>query len=234
MIRMGKEKELLQDNDMAIPEKLSPIHLLILLVVASTFMVMILGLTNWGWEYNEMSAIFFAMGITVGIIGKLGVNGTAKAYSEGFGEMVFAGIIVGLARSIYLVLQEGQIIDTIIFALFNPLEDFPLSLSAFGMMVCQAILHIPVPSTSGQAVLTMPLLTPLADLMGMSRQVVVLAYQYGAGIMDLVTPSNGGLMAILVAAGISYKDWISFSWKPILILFCIASVSVITGIFFFP
>ena len=80
----------------------------------------------------------------------------------------------------------------------------------------------------------MPLLTPIADLIGMSRQVVVLAYQYGAGIMDLVTPSNGGLMAILAAAGISYKEWINYAWKPILLIFCIAILAVITGIFYFP
>jgi uncharacterized ion transporter superfamily protein YfcC len=192
---------------------------------------MIYGLTNWNWDYNEMSAIFFAMGLLVGIIGNLGINGTAKAYAEGFAELIFAGIIVGLARSIYMVLQEGQIIDTIIYGLFQPLENLPLGLSAFGMMISQAILHIPVPSTSGQAVLTMPLLTPLADLIGMSRQIVVLAYQYGAGIMDLVTPSNGALMAILAAAGISYKEWISFAWKPILAIFLVAAVSVVAGVF---
>lgn len=231
IIRTGKDQDNLDPITGDKPAKLSRSHSIILLLVAVTFTVMIYGLTNWDWDYNEMSAIFFAMGLTVGIIGKLGINGTARAYSEGFAELIFAGIIVGLARSIYLVLQEGQIIDTIIYALFNPLEDLPLALSAFGMMVAQAILHIPVPSTSGQAVLTMPLLTPIADLIGMSRQVVVLAYQYGAGIMDLVTPSNGGLMAILAAAGISYKDWIQYAWKPIVVIFLIASVSVILGIY---
>jgi uncharacterized ion transporter superfamily protein YfcC len=210
---------------------ISPGNSIILLLVALTFSIMIYGLTNWGWDYNEMSASFFVMGLAVGLIGKLGLNGTSRAYAEGFSEMIFAGIIVGLARSIYIVLQEGLIIDTIIFALFNPLQGLPLGISAIGMLVAQAILHVPVPSTSGQAVLTMPLLTPLADLIGMSRQVVVLAYQYGAGIMDLVTPSNGGLMAILAAAGISYKDWIKYAWKPILVIFFIAALSVILGIF---
>ncbi len=231
IIKTGKDKDNMEPIKGDKPAKLSNAHTIILLLVALTFAVMIYGLTNWDWDYNEMSAIFFAMGLAVGIIGKLGINGTAKAYSEGFAELVFAGIIVGLARSIYLVLQEGQIIDTIIYALFNPLEGLPLGLSAFGMMIAQAILHIPVPSTSGQAVLTMPLLTPIADLIGMSRQVVVLAYQYGAGIMDMVTPSNGGLMAILAAAGISYKEWIQYAWKPILVIFLIASLSVILGIY---
>ncbi|MDO9553094.1 YfcC family protein [Rhodonellum sp.] len=232
VIRTGKDQENQEEIHPEIPGKISVSHTFILLLVALTFVIMIYGLTNWSWDYNEMSAIFFAMGLLAGIIGKLGINGTAKAYSEGFSEMVFAGIIVGLARSIYLILQEGLVIDTIIYALFNPLENLPLGLSAVGMMLSQAILHIPVPSTSGQAVLTMPLLTPIADLIGMSRQVVVLAYQYGAGIMDLVTPSNGGLMAILAAARISYKEWIQYAWKPILVVFIIAAVSVVSGIFF--
>lgn len=233
VIKTGKDSTLEAVSNTEKPANISPSHSLILILVAITFIVMIYGLTNWGWDYNEMSAIFFAMGLAAGIIGKLGVNGTAKAYSEGFAELIFAGIIVGLARSIYLLLQEGQIIDTIIYALFTPIETLPLGLSAFGMMLAQAILHIPVPSTSGQAVLTMPLLTPIADLIGMSRQVVVLAYQYGAGIMDLVTPSNGGLMAILAAAGVSYKEWIQYSWRPILIVFAIASISVVLGIYVF-
>ena len=231
VIRTGKDPNHQETPSEEVPDKMSKSHSIILVLVAITFGVMIYGLSNWDWDYNEMSAIFFAMGLSAGIIGNLGINGTAKAYSEGFAELVFAGIIVGLARSIYLVLQEGMIIDTIIFALFNPLEGLPLGLSALGMMFAQAILHIPVPSTSGQAVLTMPLLTPLADLIGMSRQVVVLAYQYGAGIMDMVTPSNGGLMAILAAAGVSYKDWIKYAWKPILVVFTIAAVSTVGGIF---
>lgn len=231
MIGNGKETGTTQSETPKLkPDKLSKPHQVILLMVAVTFIIMIYGLSNWDWDYNEMSAIFFVMGLAAGIVGKLGINGTAKAYSEGFAELIFAGIIIGLARSIYLVLEEGQIIDTIIYGLFTPLENLPLALSALGMMVAQSILHIPVPSTSGQAVLTMPLLTPLADLIGMSRQVVILAYQYGAGIMDLVTPSNGGLMAILAAAGVSYKDWITFAWKPLLVIFLIASISVISGV----
>ncbi|GHB28750.1 YfcC family protein [Mongoliitalea lutea] len=231
VINYGKDKQAIETTQSGNKQELSWNHSLILVLVALTFTVMIYGLTNWDWDYNEMSAIFFVLGMSAGIIGKLGVNGTAKAYSAGFAELVFAGVIVGLARSIYLVLQEGQIIDTLILGLFNPLENLPTALSAFGMLIAQAILHIPVPSTSGQAVLTVPLLSPLADLIGMSRQVVVLAYQYGAGMMDLITPSNGGLMAILTAAGISYKDWIKFAWRPFLIIFGIASISVVLAVF---
>jgi uncharacterized ion transporter superfamily protein YfcC len=232
-IKTGKEKISEQADSDRKPKNLSNNHILILILVAITFAVMVFGLTNWGWNYNEMSAIFFVLGLLAGIVGHLGINGTARAYSEGFGELIFAGVIVGLARSIYLILQEGQIIDTIILGLFSPLEGLPLGLSAISMLLGQCILHIPVPSTSGQAVLTMPLLAPIADLIGMSRQVVVLAYQYGAGLMDLVTPTNGALMAILAASGITFKDWIKITWKPFVMMLTIASISILTGIIVF-
>lgn len=232
-IKTGKDNSFQSDLVGKKPMKLSNSHVIILLLVALTFGIMVFGLTNWGWNYNEMSAIFFVLGMTAGILGKLGINGTARAYSEGFGELIFAGVIVGMARSIYLIMQEGQIIDTIILGLFSPLEGLPLGLSAVSMLVGQCILHIPVPSTSGQAVLTMPLLAPIADLIGMSRQVVVLAYQYGAGLMDLVTPTNGALMAILAASGISYKEWMRVAWKPILILLLIGMSGILLGIIVF-
>ena len=232
-VRTGKDRLNPVVDTQRIQTKLKPYHQVILFLVAVTFTIMIIGLSNWNWDYNEMSAIFFAMGILVGLIGKLGVNGTAKAYSEGFSEMIFAGIIVGLARSIYLVLNEGQIIDTIIYGLFTPVEKLPVGAAGLGMMVAQALLHIPVPSTSGQAVLTMPLLAPVADLTGMSRQVVVLSYQYGAGLMDLVTPSNGAIMAILAAAKISYNDWIKQAWKPILVLFGFGALSIMCSVWYF-
>lgn len=232
-IRTGKQKELHQSTSGFKPKSLPKSQIIILILLIMTFAIMVYGLTNLDWNYNEMSAIFFVLGITSGIIGKLGINGTARAYSEGFAELIFAGVIVGMARSIYLIMQEGLIIDTIILGLFSPLEGLPLGISAIAMFLGQCILHIPVPSTSGQAVLTMPLLAPIADLIGMSRQVVVLAYQYGAGLMDLVTPTNGTMMAILVASGISYKEWMKVVWKPILILLLIGMTGILFGIIVF-
>src|SRR6185295_6723873 len=87
----------------------------------------------------------------------------------------------------------------------------PATLSAVGMMVAHVAVHVPVPSTSGHAVLTLPLLVPLSDLIGLSRQVTVLAYQYGAGLCDLLTPTNGALMAMLAAAGVRYEEWLRFA-----------------------
>jgi uncharacterized ion transporter superfamily protein YfcC len=163
----------------------------------------------------------------------MGVNGTARTYVQGFGEMIFAGIIVGLARSIYLILEKGAVIDPIIQGLFSPLESLPEAVGVAGMFISQALIHIPVPSTSGQAVLTMPLTAPLMDLMQIPRQVAVLAYQYPAALMDMVTPTNGGMMAIIAASGISFKDWISYIWKSWLFLIMIALLVTLLGIFWF-
>ena len=214
-------------------ESAEPLHgryVIILGLVVLAFAISIYGIIKMGWDFNEMSGVFFAMGLTAGIVGKLGLNGTAKVYSEGFSELIFAGIIVALAGSISVVISEGKIIDTIVLGLFAPLKDLPTMVSAIGMMVSHIVIHIPVPSTSGQAALTMPLLTPLGDLIGMSRQVVVLAYQYGAGLTDILTPTNGGMMAVLAAGSISYKDWFKYAWKPTLVLVAIAGVSLIIAV----
>ncbi|MEQ9309494.1 MAG: YfcC family protein [Balneolaceae bacterium] len=231
VIRMGKSSDIHAPKTMETDIKLSSRTITILLLVVVTFALMVYGILNWDWDYNQMSAAFLVMGIICGLIGKLGINGTARAYAGGFQDMAFAAVIVGLARSLYLILEEGKIIDSIVFGLFNPLQDLPVMVSAVGMTTAQAILHIPVPSSSGQAVLTMPLLTPLADLIGMSRQVMILCYQYGAVMMDLLTPTNGALLAMLTAAGISYKEWFFFCWKPFLIIFGISLTSIFIAIF---
>ncbi len=231
VIKKGKSDEI---TEIEIPEKDFRLPLrsaLILILVAVTFAVMVYGILAWDWDYNQMSALFFVMGIVCGIIGKLGMNGTSRAYAKGFQELAFAAVVVGLARSIFLVLDEGRIIDSIVYGLFNPLKDLPLAVSAVGMTISQALLHIPVASNSGQAVLTMPLLTPLSDLIGMSRQVMILCYQYGAAMMDMISPTNGALLAMITAAGVSFKEWFSFCIKPFLIIMGISLVAIFTAIF---
>lgn len=202
----------------------------ILGLVVLTFAAMVYGIFNWGWDFNEMSALFFLMGIAVGLIGQLKLNGTAEAYIRGFREMAFAGLLIGFARAIYLVLDDGQVIDTIVYGLFTPISQLPSQLSAVGMIVAHAGLHVPVPSQSGQAVLTMPLLIPLSDLIGLSRQVTILAYQFGSGLTDIITPTNGALMAVLVAAGVKYDEWFSFIIRKYLWLLALGAVIVVAAI----
>jgi uncharacterized ion transporter superfamily protein YfcC len=203
----------------------------ILGIVATTFFVLIIGILQYNWGFNEMSAEFFAMGILIGIIGGLGINGTAEAYIEGFKAVTFASIIIGLSSSISIILEKGFIIDSIIYGLFTPLQYLPKSISAIAMLYSQALLHIVVPSYSGQAILTMPILAPLSDLIGLSRQVCVLAYQYGAVMMDIIIPTNGGLMAVLAIAGIPFNKWFSFAFKLCLTILLFASVAVVVAVY---
>jgi uncharacterized ion transporter superfamily protein YfcC len=121
-------------------------------------------------------------------------------------------------------------VDTIVHGLFTPIADLPVAVSALAMMAAQSLIHMPVPSTSGQAVLTLPILVPLSDLIGLSRQVTVLAYQYGAGICELVTPTNGALMAMLAASGVRYEEWIRFAALPVVALFALGALAIGLGV----
>ncbi len=183
----------------------------VLALVAATFATVVWGMQERAWDFNQLSAAFFIMGVLVGVVTRMGIDGTAQAYVRGFREMAYAALLIGVARAIFVVLDQGRVVDTIVHGLFQPLEGLPPLVSALGMVVAQAAVHVPVPSNSGQAVLTMPVLVPLSDLLGLTRQVTVLAYQYGAVLCDLVTPTNGALMAVLAAAGVRYDEWVRFA-----------------------
>jgi len=201
---------------------------LILGLVAATFAVMVWGLITQGWGFNHMSGLFFGMGIVVGAVAGLGVSGTSDAFARGFRDMALAALLIGFARAIFVVLEDGRIVDTIVHAMVTPLEGLPTHASAVGMVLAQIAIHFPVPSLSGQAVLTMPVLVPLSDLLGISRQVTVLAFQYGAGVSDLIIPTSGSLMAILALAEVRYEEWLRWVlpvWG-ILVLLGVVGISV--------
>ena len=180
--------------------------------------------------FNHMSGAFFIMGVLAGAVSGMGPSRIAQAYVNGFRQMAYAALLIGFARTIYVVLLDGRIIDTIVYGMFQPLESLPSLASALGMVVAQAAIHVPIPSVSSPAVLTLPVLIPLSDLLEISRQVTVLAYQYGAGLCDLITPTNGALMAILAAGGVRYEDWIKFTVPLYLGLIALGGVAIAVGI----
>lgn len=215
-------------------EELGPADVIVLGLVACTFALVSFGLLRLDWGFNELSAAFVIMGVVVGAATRMGVSGTAEAFVRGFREMAYAALLIGFARAIYLVLEDGQVIDTIVHALFAPLSELPLFASTAGMTVAQAGLHVLVPSVSSQAVLTMPVVVPLADLLGMSREVAVLAYQYGGGLCDLITPTNGALLAVLATVKIGYEKWFRFAAPAYLLLLALGiaaiGVALATGV----
>jgi uncharacterized ion transporter superfamily protein YfcC len=204
-----------------------------LTILASIFLTLglyVYGAQHLGWEFDQLSAMFFAVGVLAGILGRLGPDGTAEAFVDGFRSMAYASLLIGFARAIYVVLNEGKIVDTLVNRLFSPIAGLPAALSAVGMMLAHVAVHVPVPSTSGHAVLTLPLLVPLSDLIGLSRQVTVLAYQYGAGLCDLLTPTNGALMAMLAAAGVRYEEWLRFALPLFAILLGLGALAIAVGV----
>ncbi len=207
---------------------------LILGLVAATFGIMVWGILSLGWGFNHMSGLFFGMGIVAGAVAGLGVSGTADAFAKGFRDMALAALLIGFARAIFVVLEDGRIVDTLVHAMVTPLEGLPTLASALGMVGAQIAIHFPVPSLSGQAVLTMPVLVPLSDLLGLSRQVTVLAFQYGAGVSDLIIPTSGSLMAILALAKVPYEDWIRWAlpvWGLLILLGSLAiAVAIAVGL----
>jgi len=169
------------------------------------------GSIAFGWGFNELSAGFFAGAFVAGLWGGLGLEGTTIAYLEGMQGLLPAAMLIGVARSISLVLADGHVIDTILQGLTSPLAHAAPATTAYLMIPAQGLIHVIVPSASGQAVLTMPVFVPLSDLLGISRQVTVLAYQTGCGLCEMLTPTNGALMAVLLAARVPFGRWMRFA-----------------------
>ena len=201
-------------------------HAAVLLTVVVSFVAFVIGVLEYQWDFDQLSAVFFVMGVVGGLLGGLRLAGTADAFVEGFRSMAFASLLIGFARAIYVVLEQGRVVDTIVHGLFTPIAGLPVGVSALAMMAAHILIHVPVPSTSGQAVLTLPLLVPLSDLIGLSRQVTVLAYQYGAGLCELITPTNGALMAMLAASGVRYEEWLRFAGALFISLLVLAALAI--------
>ncbi len=116
-------------------------------------MVFVVGVLRYGWDFDRLAVVFFTMGVVAGLMGGLGITGTAEGFVEGFRAMAYASLLIGFARAIYVVMDEGSIVDTIVHGLFTPVADLPVTVSALAMMALHTLVHLPVPSTSGHAVL---------------------------------------------------------------------------------
>jgi uncharacterized ion transporter superfamily protein YfcC len=222
----------LRSEKLLIPDPRSPIptarDMAILLIAVAPIAAYVYGSVALGWGFNELSGGFLIAGVIAGLLGGLGLTGTTLVYIEGMQAMLPAALIIGVARSLSLVLTDGRVIDTILNGLATPLSNAPAAVAALLMIPFHAIIHVAVPSVSGQAVLTMPVLVPLSDLLGIPRDATVFAYQTGAGLTEMLTPTNGGLMAVLLAAGVPYGRWIRFAIVGVLLALMIGVAAMIS------
>jgi uncharacterized ion transporter superfamily protein YfcC len=202
-------------------------HVFILIIFALGVGVNIYGIFVHEWFITEMAANFFVVGMLAGLVARMRINDIFDAFIEGMKLVVFGAIIIGFARAILVVLESGLIIDTIIYSMSNVLDSIPNAFTAVGMLVIQVIINFFVPSGSGQAVTTMPVMVPIADLQEIPRQIAVLAYQYGDAITNTIIPTSASLMGVLAVAGIPYLKWVKFIWKLTVLWLAIAAVALI-------
>ena len=190
--------------------KLTRRHKYIVLSSAVIFVMIIAAMQAMHWWLAEMAGGFILMALAAAIIGKLSADDTAAAFVEGTREMAVAALVVGFARGIQVVLSDGMILDTVIHYTSMALTGMPKMLAAEGMLVFQTLLNFFIPSGSGQAATTMPLMAPLSDLLGITRQTAVFAFTCGDGFSNTIIPTSGVLMAVLSLGGVPYEKWLKF------------------------
>ena len=200
---------------------------LLLALVIVPFIPYVIGVLRFDWGFNELSALFLIAGFAVGLASGRDLMATARDFIKGMEAMLGAALFVGIARAISLVLTDGHVLDTIVYSLAIPLAHLPGSAAALMMIPMHAVLHVPVVSVSGQAVLTMPIMAPLSDLLGISRDAAVIAYQTGAGLMDMIVPTSGALLAMLLAAGVGYGRWLRFAVPGALLVAVVGAIGVL-------
>ncbi len=189
-------------------EELTGRRLGVLSLFIAGLVALVVGVTKWDWYIEEIAALFIGLGFAAALIGGLRPNETARAFTAGTREMVGAAVLIALSKSILLVMQQGGIVDTVLHVLSQAAGDLPAFVSVQVMFAVQFCFNFLVPSGSGQAALTMPIMAPLSDLLGISRQTAVLAFQLGDGLGNFVTPTSGILMGILGIAGIPFGRWL--------------------------
>ncbi|WP_188208141.1 YfcC family protein [Alkalibacillus aidingensis] len=195
-------------------------------VLGATLIALAFGVMEYGWYIPEISAIFLIMGILVGFINRMRVNEIAEAFVRGCQELVVGALVVGFAYASLVILENGYIIDTILHGVTELVSGLPAGLAAMGMYFTQSILNFVVNSGSGQAALSMPIMAPLSDLVGVDRQTAVLAFQMGDGISNIFAPTAGLLLAALAMAKISWVKWFKWIWPLILIHYALGAIFV--------
>ncbi len=202
-------------------------HKLVLITFLAGLLVLVFGVLEYGWFIKEICAVFLLTGIAVGIIGKLSAKEITDSFVSGAKDLIGTALVIALARGILVIATDGKIIDTILMALSEPINELHPVISSQAMFVAQSIINFFVPSGSGQAALTMPIMAPLSDLVGVSRQVAVLAFQFGDGFTNLIIPTSAVTMGVLTLAEVPWEKWARWMLPLQIILFTIGMLLLI-------
>ncbi len=229
-------------NDIANQEKIDHkfklADALVLLTILGGMIWVVWGVTTKGYYIPEIATQFFVMGLVAGIIGvifkmnDMSINDVARSFSGGAKDLVGAAMVVGMAQGIILVMggtgaTEGTIMNTILHGISGLVGDLPAVLTGWVMYVFQTLINCFVVSGSGQAALTMPIMAPLAEIVGVSKQIAVLAFQLGDGLSNIIVPTSGVLMAVLGVAKLDWGKWVKFVWKLFVCLFLLSTIAIV-------
>ncbi|AWX53937.1 MULTISPECIES: YfcC family protein [Brevibacillus] len=226
----GVENHESQEQETVDIPDLNARHKLVFLVMVCGLAFNVYGVFKYEWFLTELTASFLIMGLVAGLVGGLSVNTLFDSFVAGARAVTFGALIVGFARAITVVLEDGKIIDTMINSLTSAISHLPDAVTVIAMFVIQAFLNLFISSGSGQAATTMPIMVPIADLLGIQRQVAVLAFQYGDAVTNSIIPTSSALMGYLAVAGIPYEKWVKFIWKLLAGWAVIASIALIVAV----
>jgi uncharacterized ion transporter superfamily protein YfcC len=199
-------------------------HLGVIGVLVAGLALLVWGIKFQGWYLVEMGALFLGLSILLALVGRIGASDCARSFCVGAAGLTTTALLIGFARAIQVVLDEGGIIDSVVYGIAQPLQAFGSMAAAVGMFFVQSALNFFIPSGSGQAYVTMPLMSPLSDLVGVSRQTAVLAYQFGDGFTNILVPTNAVLIGILTMAGIPWERWLRFVMPFMIKIWIVGSV----------
>lgn len=216
--------------DLPADVRLSRPRIAILLIFVAAIVGFVYGVAKFGWYIEELNAIFLAVGLAAAIIARIPAGETSRTFIKGAADMTAAALLIGFARTIEVVLADGQIIDTVIYSIASVLTNFGAETSALGMLAVQTICNFFIPSGSGQAFVTMPIMSPLATLTGVPQQTAVLAYQFGDGFTNMIVPTSALVMGALALGKIPYGAWVRFIAPLLLKLFALAGVFLVLTI----
>ena len=185
------------------------------------------GAAQFGWYISELNAVFFGIGIAAAFIARMSAGETSRTFLEGAANMTAPALIVGFARTIEVVLKDGQIIDSIVDSIAGLLEGMPAEVSAIGMLIVQSVCNFFIPSGSGQAFVTMPIMSPLATLTGVPQQTAVLAFQFGDGFTNMIVPTSALVVGALALGKVPYAAWFRFV-GPLMIKILVLAAAFLT------
>lgn len=203
------------------------VHYFILLLLTYTIVFLIVGVMGYGWYVMEIATLFLALGVASGLSIDKSADEIAKLFLEGVKDILSAAIIIGLAGGIIVTLDEGGIIDSILYGLSQAMVNFGEIASIGVMYMIQTVINVAIPSGSAKAAITMPIMAPFSDLIGVSRQATVMAFQFGDGFTNMITPTSGVLIAVLGVARIPYDKWVKWVWPLVALLIVVGFLLLI-------